>query len=138
MKLTHTLTALAVAIGMTSSAFAAGEKVVNVYNWSDYIDESVLADFEKETGIKVRYDVFDSNELLETKMLAGNSGYDVVIPTGSFLSRQIEAGAFQKLDQSKLTNTGNLWDVVKEVTSIYDPGNAYSVNYMWGTTGNRL
>ena len=125
------LIALTVAFGPA----AAQEKVVNVYNWSDYIDESILEDFEKETGIKVVYDVFDSNEVLETKLLAGGTGYDVVVPTGSFLSRQIQAGVFQKLDKSKLPNLSNMWDVVEKRTAKYDPGNAYSINYMWGTTG---
>lgn len=114
---------------------AAEEKVVNVYNWSDYIDDAVLTDFTAETGIKVVYDVFDSNDVLETKLLAGGSGYDVVVPTGSFLGRQIQAGVFQKLDKTKLTNWGNLWDVVLDRTAAYDPGNQYAVNYMWGTTG---
>ena len=84
---------------------------MRVYNWSDYIDEELLTKFEEETGIDLIYDVFDSNELLETKMLAGSSGYDVVVPTGTFLQRQISAGAFQKLDSSKLPNIGNMWDV---------------------------
>jgi len=133
MKLGSLLAGLAFA-GVATSAFAQ-DKVVNVYNWSDYIDESVLEEFTAETGIEVRYDVFDSNELLETKMLAGGSGYDVVVPTGTFISRQIEAGAFSKLDQSKLTNAGNQWDAIRERTAVYDPENAYSINYMWGTTG---
>ncbi|CAN0581397.1 unnamed protein product, partial [Ectocarpus sp. 12 AP-2014] len=90
MKL-HALTLTAVA----ALATAAGADEVRVYNWSDYIDESLLAKFETETGIDLTYDVFDSNELLETKMLAGGSGYDVVVPTGTFLQRQIMAGAFQ-------------------------------------------
>ena len=111
------------------------DPVVNVYNWSDYIDEEILAEFEAETGIKVVYDVFDSNDILETKLLAGGSGYDVVVPSGTFLARQIQAGVFRKLDKSKLSNIGNMWDVVTERTARYDPGNAYSVNYMWGTTG---
>jgi putrescine transport system substrate-binding protein len=114
---------------------SAQERVVNVYNWSDYIDESILEDFTKETGIKVVYDVFDSNEILETKLLAGSSGYDVVVPTGIFLSRQIQAGVFQKLDKSKLPNIANMWDVVAERAATFDPGNEYSINYMWGTTG---
>jgi putrescine transport system substrate-binding protein len=118
-----------------ASAVQAQERVVNVYNWSDYIDESVLEDFTKETGIKVVYDVFDSNELLETKLLAGGSGYDVVVPTAPFLARQIQAGVFQKLDKSKLTNLPNLWPMVSERLAKYDPGNEYAVNYMWGTTG---
>ncbi len=125
-----TLTAL-VALGGTA-AFA---DEVRVYNWSDYIDEELLTKFEEETGIKLIYDVFDSNEVLETKMLAGGSGYDVVVPSGTFLQRQIQAGAFQKLDKDKLPNLANMWDVVSSRTEQYDPDNAYSINYMWGTTG---
>ncbi|CUH51381.1 polyamine ABC transporter substrate-binding protein [Shimia marina] len=116
-------------------AAAATAEEVRVYNWSDYIDEALLTKFEEETGIKLIYDVFDSNDVLETKMLAGNSGYDVVVPTGAFLQRQIAAGVFQKLDTSKLSNKGNMWDMVEARTATYDPGNAYSINYMWGTTG---
>jgi putrescine transport system substrate-binding protein len=116
-------------------AASAQERVVNVFNWSDYIDESIIADFTKETGIKVVYDVYDSNEILETKLLAGGSGYDIVVPTGSFLSRQIEAGVYQKLDKSKIPNLKNMWDVVTDRTKIFDPGNEYSINYMWGTIG---
>ena len=108
---------------------------VRVYNWSDYIDEELLTKFEEETGIELIYDVFDSNEVLETKMLAGGSGYDVVVPSQDFLQRQIAAGAFQKLDKSKLSNLGNMWDVIQERTDPYDPGNEYAINYMWGTTG---
>ena len=116
-------------------ATTAGAQEVRVYNWSDYIDEDLLAKFEEETGIKLIYDVFDSNEVLETKMLAGGSGYDVVVPSGTFLQRQITAGAFQKLDREKLPNLENMWDVVEKRTAQYDPDNAYSINYMWGTTG---
>lgn len=124
--------------GLAAAALMAGTAMaeeVRVYNWSDYIDEDLLAQFEEETGIDLIYDVFDSNEVLETKMLSGGSGYDVVVPSGTFLQRQITAGAFQELDQSKLSNAGNLWDVIEERTAQYDPGNAYSINYMWGTTG---
>ena len=120
------------------AALAAGTawaQEVRVYNWSDYIDEALLEKFEAETGLELIYDVFDSNEVLETKMLAGGSGYDVVVPTADFLQRQISAGAFQKLDKSKLTNLDNMWDVIEDRTSQYDPGNEYSINYMWGTTG---
>ncbi len=128
-----------IAGALAAAALIAGApalaKEVRVYNWSDYIDEEVLKDFEKETGIKVIYDVFDSNELLETKLLAGGSGYDVVVPTGPFLSRQITAGVFQKLDKSKLPNLKNTWPLINERTALYDPGNEYSINYMWGTTG---
>lgn len=126
-----TLIAAALAAG-ASMAWAAE---VRVYNWSDYIDEDLLDKFEQETGLDLVYDVFDSNEVLETKMLAGGSGYDVVVPSGTFLQRQIAAGAFQKLDKSRLANIGNLWDVVRERTDGYDPGGEYSINYMWGTTG---
>ena len=129
------ITTLSVFAFMTGLTAQAADKVVNVYNWSDYIDESILESFEKETGIKVVYDVFDSNDILETKLLAGNSGYDVVVPSGSFLKRQIQAGVFRKLDKRKLTNYGNLWDVILDRTSQFDEDNAYSVNYMWGTTG---
>ena len=111
------------------------DKVVYVYNWSDYIDEAILEAFTRETGIEVVYDVFDSNDILETKLLAGNSGYDIVVPSGDFLKRQIQAGVFQKLDTSQLTNYGNLWDSVLQRTRSFDPDNAYSVNYMWGTNG---
>jgi putrescine transport system substrate-binding protein len=111
------------------------ERVVNFYNWSDYIDPTVLDDFTKATGIKVRYDTFDSNDTLEAKLLAGKSGYDVVVPTAYFLARQISAGVFQKLDKSKLPNLRNAWPEIAERLAIYDPGNQYAVNYMWGTTG---
>lgn len=130
MKTAFTITA---ALSLTTvSAFAES---VRVYNWSDYIDEALLEKFEAETGIELIYDVFDSNEVLETKLLAGGSGYDVVVPSGTFLQRQITAGAFQKLDQSQLSNSGNLWGLIKDRTAKYDPDNAYSVNYMWGSTG---
>ena len=120
------------AVAIAGAAFA---EEVRVYNWSDYIDEGLLTKFEEETGIELIYDVFDSNEVLETKMLAGSSGYDVVVPSGTFLQRQITAGAFQKLDKSKLTNLENMWDVISDRVSKYDPGNEYAINYMWGTTG---
>jgi putrescine transport system substrate-binding protein len=113
----------------------AQERVVNFYNWSDYIEPSVIDAFTRETGIKVRYDTFDSNDTLETKLLAGKSGYDVVVPTGYFLQRQIAAGIFQKLDKSKLANIGNVWPEIAQRLAVYDPGNQYAVNYMWGTVG---
>jgi len=129
-NITLTLTAT-----LLLSATAAMAQEVRVYNWSDYIDESLLAKFEEETGIKLIYDVFDSNEVLETKMLSGGSGYDVVVPSGTFLQRQIVAGAFQPLDPSQLPNSENMWDVIEKRTEQYDPDNAHSINYMWGTTG---
>ena len=128
-------TEFAALVAATLAATAATADEVRVYNWSDYIDEELLTKFEEETGIDLIYDVFDSNEVLETKMLAGGSGYDIVVPTGSFLQRQIQAGAFQPLDYEQLPNAENLWDTIKERTDKYDPGNEYSINYMWGTTG---
>ncbi|MGJ8623834.1 MAG: polyamine ABC transporter substrate-binding protein [Yoonia sp.] len=125
----------AILVAAVAAAQAGWAQEVRVYNWSDYIDEDLLTKFEEETGYDLIYDVFDSNEVLETKLLAGGSGYDVVVPTGTFLQRQISAGAFQPLDKSKLSNIGNLWDVVQARTDIYDPDGAYSINYMWGTTG---
>ena len=124
--------------GDTPAAVAAAgpeEKVLNVYNWSDYIAPDTLAKFEKETGIKVTYDVFDSNEVLETKLVTGNTGYDVVVPSLTFLSRQIKAGVFMPLDKSKLTNLGNLDPEIQANIAKLDPGNTYAVNYLWGTTG---
>jgi putrescine transport system substrate-binding protein len=120
---------------LPASTFAQKERVVNFYNWSDYIDPTVLEAFTKQTGIKVRYDTFDSNDTLEAKLLAGKSGYDVVVPTGYFLARQIAAGLFQKLDKSKLPNLANVWPEIASRLAVYDPGNQYAVNYMWGTTG---
>lgn len=118
-----------------AAAPAATEKVVHVYNWSDYIDDTVLQDFEKETGIKVVYDVFDSNEVVEAKLLAGSTGFDVVVPSGSFLGRQIQAGVFQPLDKTKLTNWGNLDTSLLQRLENYDPGNQHAIPYLWGTTG---
>jgi len=111
------------------------ERVVNFYNWSDYVDPAVLDDFSKKTGIAVRYDTFDSSDTLEAKLLAGGSGYDVVVPTGYFLAREIKAGIFQRLDKSKLPNLANVWPDIAHRLAVYDPGNQYAVNYMWGTTG---
>jgi putrescine transport system substrate-binding protein len=114
---------------------AQRERFVNVYNWSDYVDPTALDAFTKETGIRVRYDTFDSNDTLETKLLAGKSGYDVVVPTAYFLERQIKAGVFQKLDKAKLPHLGAMWPLIAKHLAAYDPGNQYAVNYMWGTVG---
>jgi putrescine transport system substrate-binding protein len=127
--------AAVIATGLLCQTALAQEKIVNVYNWSDYIDESILQDFEQETGIKVVYDVFDSNDILETKLLAGSTGYDVVVPTGAFLGRQIQAGVFQPLDKTKLPNLSHLWADISQRVAKFDPDNQYSINYMWGTTG---
>jgi putrescine transport system substrate-binding protein len=127
--------AVAAAAMAVSAASYAADREVRVFNWSDYIDQEILTEFTKETGIKVVYDVFDSNEVLETKLLAGGSGYDIVVPTGSFLSRQIQAGVFQKLDKSKIPNLKHMWPEIQERVSVFDPGNEYAIDYMWGTTG---
>jgi putrescine transport system substrate-binding protein len=116
-------------------AAAQAKRTVNVYNWSDYIEPTVVEAFTRETGIAVRYDTFDSNDTLETKLLAGRSGYDVVVPTGYFLERQIKAGVFQKLDRNRLPNLVHVWPEIAQLLAKYDPGNVYAVNYMWGTTG---
>lgn len=121
--------------GAAANAGEAGTKSVNVYNWSDYIAEDTIPGFEKASGIKVVYDVFDSNELLEAKLLAGGSGYDVVAPSLSFLGRQIQAGAFQPLDRSKLPNWNQLDAQMMQRIARQDPGNKYGVPYLWGTTG---
>ncbi len=129
------LSAASVIVASVTFGAQAQERVVNVFNWSDYIDSSILDDFTKETGIKVVYDVYDSNEILETKLLAGGSGYDVVVPTASFLERQIQAGVFQKLDKDKLPNLKNMWDEVNKRLEVFGQLNDYSINYMWGTIG---
>ncbi|WP_170362611.1 MULTISPECIES: polyamine ABC transporter substrate-binding protein [Ruegeria] len=127
------LTAASMTLLITTALYA--EEKVYVYNWADYIDEALLQKFTTETGVEVVYDNFDSNDLLETKMLAGKSGYDVVFPSGTFLQRQIEAGVFQPLDKAQLPNSVNLWDAIEQRTATFDPENSYSVNYMWGSTG---
>jgi putrescine transport system substrate-binding protein len=126
--------AFAAVLGLAGAA-AAQERVVNVYNWSDYIDPKVLESFTRETGIKITYDTYDNNEIVETKLLAGKSGYDIVVPSGPFLQRLIKAGVFQKLDKAKLPNLQHMWPEVMQRLEVYDPGNQYAVNYMWGTTG---
>src|ERR1043166_754936 len=113
----------------------AAAREVNFYSWSNYIAPGIFDDFTRDTSIKVNYDIFDSNETLETKLLTGKSGYDLVISSGYFLERQIRAGVFQRLDKSKLTNVGEIWPGVTDRLEIFDPGNQYAVNYMWGTTG---
>ncbi len=123
------------ALGAASQPALAAEKVVNVYNWSDYIDPAVLEDFTKETGIKVVYDTYDSNDILQTKLLAGKTGYDIVVPTSSYLANEIAAGVIGKLDKGTLKNYGNLDKDVLARLAKYDVGNAHSVPYLWGTTG---
>ena len=125
--------AFVVAVATPISGFA--EEELKFYNWSDYIGENTLENFETKTGIKVKADVFDSNEVLEAKLLSGNSGYDVVVPTANFMGRQIQAGVFQKLDKSKLPNLKNIDPELLAYLQNADPGNQYGVPYLWGTTG---
>ncbi|WP_130903851.1 MULTISPECIES: polyamine ABC transporter substrate-binding protein [unclassified Pseudomonas] len=127
--------AMLVGAGLTLAVSVQAAGTVHIYNWSDYIGENTLADFQKETGIKPVYDVFDSNETLEGKLLAGRTGYDVVVPSNHFLGKQIKAGAFQKLDKSQLPNYSNLDPVLLKRLEQNDPGNLYAVPYLWGTNG---
>lgn len=126
----------AAALGVTAVAPAvAADRVLHVYNWSDYIAEDTIPNFEKETGIKVVYDVFDSNEVLEAKLLAGSTGFDIVVPSAAFLGRQIKAGIFQPLNKSKLPNYKNLDAELMANLEIVDPGNDHAIPYLWGSTG---
>lgn len=128
----------AVAVGAllltTAVAAAQEEKVLNLFNWSDYRAEDTLDNFTKATGIKVVESNYDSNEMLEGKLVAGNSGFDVVVPSGFFLQHQIPIGLYQKLDKSKLPNLKNMDPAIMKATEAFDPGNLYAVDYMWGTT----
>jgi len=116
-------------------AAAQEEKILHVFNWSDYIAEDTVPNFEKQSGIKVTYDVFDSNDVLETRLLAGNSGFDLVVPSASFLERQIKAGVFQKIDKSQIPNLKNMDPDIMSRVGLHDPNNEYAVPYLWGTTG---
>ncbi len=118
-----------------TAAASEEEKVLNVYNWSDYIAKDTVENFTAKTGIKVNYDTFDSNDTLETRLLAGNSVFDVVVPSASFLERQIKAGVFQELDKSKLPDLTNMDPDIMQRVALHDPENKYAVPYMWGTTG---
>ncbi|MBV6285805.1 polyamine ABC transporter substrate-binding protein [Pseudomonas aegrilactucae] len=134
-KMGKTLLAATLA-GLMAGAVQADDKVLHVYNWSDYIAPDTIAKFEKQSGIKVVYDVFDSNETLEAKLLAGKSGYDVVVPSNNFLAKQIKAGVYQELDKSKLPNWKNLdQDLLKAVGDASDQGNKHAFPYMWGSIG---
>ena len=118
------------------AAFAAEEKRLHIYNWSDYIGPDTIADFTKESGIAVAYDVYDGNEVLEAKLLAGHSGYDIVVPSASpFMARQITAGAYLPLDKTKLPNLKNLDPPMLALAATADPGNNHGVPYLWSVTG---
>ncbi len=130
---TNTTETAAAAPAAAPAAESGGK--LNVYNWSDYIAEDTKANFEKDTGIAVQYDVYDSNEMLEAKLMAGGTGYDLVHPSGAFLARQITAGIYQPIDPAKIPNYKNLDPEIMKVLSAFDPGNKYSVPWFWGTTG---
>ncbi len=115
--------------------FGGSENVVNIFNWTNYIDAASIPAFETATGIKVNYDLMDQNDVLEAKLLAGNSGYDVVVPSGSFYAEQVRAGLYQPIDRSALSNYGNLDPALMQRIAKLDPGNQYGVPYMWGTSG---
>ncbi len=136
MKITFKKTAMALAaVATLGASTAATAAELRFYNWSDYIAEDTIEKFTAATGIDVIYDMFDSNEVLEAKVLTGQSGYDLVVPTSDFMARQIQAGAYQKLDKSKIPNFKNLDPKLMAILDSFDPGAEYSVPYLWGTTG---
>jgi putrescine transport system substrate-binding protein len=131
-RLTQTAVSLALAAAVVAAAAADEPKVLNIYNWSDYIADDTIKNFEKETGIKVNYDNYDANEILHAKLVAGKTGYDIVVPSSHFAKIQITGGLLQKLDRSKLTNWGNLDKGLLEQLANVDPGNQYLVDWLWG------
>ena len=134
-RCTGALAALAAACLFAAGPVAAQEeKVLNIYNWSDYIAEDTLANFEKETGIKVRYDNFDNNEIVHAKLVAGKTGYDVVVPSSYWAKLQADGGLLRKLDKSKLPGMKNLDPALQEQLAVLDPGNEYMVDWLWGFT----
>jgi len=128
----------ALAAGLALAALTASaqeeEKVLNIYNWSDYIAEDTIANFEKETGIKVRYDNFDSNEILHAKLVAGRTGYDVVVPSSYWAKIQLDGGLLRKLDKAQIPNLKNVDPAISEILAKMDPGNQYLVDWLWGYT----
>lgn len=130
------LSSVIAGVAMAASVAASAEdKTLHIYNWSDYIAPDTVANFQKETGIKVVYDVFDSNEVLEGKLMAGSTGFDLVVPSASFLERQVAAGVFKPLDKSKLPNYKNLDPELLKMVALHDPDNKYAIPYLWATTG---
>jgi putrescine transport system substrate-binding protein len=128
------IAATAVTAMTLSAATAQEEKVLNIYNWSDYIAEDTIKNFEKETGIKVRYDLFDTNEILHAKLVAGKTGYDIVVPSANWVNLQIQGGLLMKLDKSKLPNLVNLDPVIQSAIAKLDPNNDHVVDWLWGFT----
>jgi putrescine transport system substrate-binding protein len=128
------IAACVVASAVTEVRAEEEVKILNVYNWSDYIAPDLIKNFERETGIKVRYDNFDSNEILHVKLVAGKSGYDIVVPSGGWAGMQVQDGLMRKLDKSKLTNLKNLDPAIQTQLAKLDPGNQYLVDWLWGFT----
>ncbi|MGO9634738.1 MAG: extracellular solute-binding protein, partial [Steroidobacteraceae bacterium] len=118
-----------------SGGTADAGRVLNLFIWSDYLAPTTLQKFEKQTGIKVNATYYDTNEALDAKLLAGGSGYDVVVPTASYFERQIKAGVYLPLDKSKLPNLKNMDSQLMAKVALHDPGNVYGVIYLWGTNG---
>jgi putrescine transport system substrate-binding protein len=125
---------VAAAVFVSATAFAQEEKVLNIYNWSDYIGDDLIKKFEAETGIKVRYDNFDNNEIVHAKMVAGKTGYDIIVPSSNWAKLQIDGGLLQKLDKSKIPNLKNIDPAINAQLSKMDPGNDYLVDWLWGFT----
>ena len=121
-------------MSVATGAMAQEEKVLNIYNWSDYIGDDTLANFQKETGIKVRYDTYDNNEILHAKLVAGKTGYDIVVPSSTFARLQIDGGLLTKLDKSQLPNLKNLDPDIQDQIAKIDPGNQHLINWLWGYT----
>ncbi|CAE6771930.1 Putrescine-binding periplasmic protein SpuD [Paraburkholderia domus] len=134
LSLTGTMLCSLTALTPMNAARAA-DTTINVYNWSDYIAKDTISGFEKQSGITVKYDSYDSDDTLQAKLLAGSSGYDIVVPTSSYMARQIEAGVYQKIDKSKMPNLANLDPGLMKLIADADPGNQYGVPWAWGTDG---
>jgi putrescine transport system substrate-binding protein len=134
LRIAGILGALSLAFGCSSLRAQEEEKILNIYNWSDYIADDTIANFEKETGIKVRYDVFDSNEILHAKLVAGKTGYDVVVPSSYWAKIQADGGLLRKLDKSQLPNLKNMDPAIQAQLAALDPGNQFLVNWLWGFT----
>ncbi len=134
-KTKQMLLAAAMGMAVVASVQADQQRVLKVYHWSDYVAPNTISNFEKQSGIKVVFDVYDSNEVLEAKLLSGGSGYDIVVPSNPFLAKQIKAGVYQKLDKEQLPLWDNLNKDLLHTLEVSDPGNQYSIPYMWGSIG---
>jgi putrescine transport system substrate-binding protein len=135
MRLPSWISRSLLVLGLVAAATAAAQgesKVLNIYNWSDYIADDTIKNFEKETGIKVRYDNYDNNEILQAKLVAGKTGYDIVVPSAHFAKTQIQAGLYQKLDRAQLPNWVNLDPALLERLAQIDPNNEHLATWLWG------